>query len=97
LVRRLPEAGALLGGRSKGRIPGSSTADLSAHLVELRRAEWVHWVSIACSAVVLAVEPPSVGAALVVIAVVVNTPFLLVLRFNRLRIASVIEHRTGAA
>lgn len=91
LARRLPELGTAFGGSSKSRLPGLTTADLAAYRVELRRAEWVHWLSIAASMLAFIVGPWWLAIILVLVVVGGNLPFILVLRNNRLRIRGILE------
>jgi len=97
LAARLPEGGSWLGGRSKSRLPGPTDIDLRAHLSELRRAEWVHWWSVALSLVLLVWNPWWLAAVFVLAATLGNLPFLVTLRNNRLRISAVIERRGRSA
>lgn len=96
LTPRLPEGGASFGGRSKAAMGGASLADLRRHLGEVRRAEWVHWWSIALSVVLVLFSPLWLAAAFVLAVALGNLPFLLVLRNNRLRIARAVERRTAS-
>ena len=96
LTSRLPEGGSSFGGRSKSVMGGSSVTDLRRHLAEVRRAEWVHWWSIALSVVIVLFNPLWLAAAFVLAVVLGNLPFLLVLRNNRLRIARAVERRAAS-
>lgn len=93
LARRLPELGAAFGGSSKSHLPGVTSPELAAYLVEVRRAEWVHWISIAVPIVLLAFNPWWLALAFLVLVVAANLPFVLVLRHNRLRIRGILEGR----
>jgi len=90
LSRHLPELGATFGGESKSALPGLSRSDLGRFLIEVRRAEWVHWLSIAATVVLFAFNPWWLALAFVVAVAVGNLPFILVLRNNRRRLVSVI-------
>jgi hypothetical protein len=80
-AKHLPEFGSTFGGESKRTLPGTSVADLRAYLIEVRRAEWVHWMSMI-----------SWGAYLMtVVAIALNTPFMLILRFNHLRLLAALK------
>ena len=94
LAALLPEGGRWFGGRSKTRMPGLAVADLRAHLREVRRAEWVHWWSIGLAFALFAVNPWWLAAAMVLGAVLVNSPFILVLRRNRLRLTAAVAARS---
>jgi hypothetical protein len=91
LARRLPELGATFGGQSKSILPGTSHADLTAYLTEVRRAEWVHWVSIASALLLFAFNPWGLALVFVVAVTVGNLPFLLTLRNNRRRLLAIIS------
>ena len=94
LARRLPELGDMFGGSSKSHLPGTTAADLSAYLVEVRRAEWVHWISIAVSPILFAFNPWWLALMFVLLVAIGNLPFILVLRNNRLRIRGILR-RSG--
>lgn len=91
LARRLPELGATFGGTSKARLPGRDAASLRAYLVEVRRAEWVHALSMLTWIPLAAFNPWWMTAAFAVIVTAVNLPFLAVLRHNRVRLARLVE------
>ena len=91
LARRLPELGATFGGESKSQLPGSSSADMTAYLREVRRAEWVHWVSVASPVVLFLFNPWWLALAFVLVVTAGNLPFIAVLRNNRLRIQRIID------
>lgn len=91
LARRLPELGATFGGETKSALPGSTTADLERYLLEVRRAEWVHWISIASSLLLIAFNPWWLALAFVVGVTLGNLPFIVILRNNRRRILSIIR------
>jgi len=90
LSRHLPELGSTFGGQSKSALPGLTRADLGQFLVEVRRAEWVHWLSIAATVLLFAFNPWWLALAFVLAVAVGNLPFILVLRNNRRRLVSVI-------
>ena len=93
LARRLPELGATFGGASKSSLPGTGHPDLARYLLEVRRAEWVHWISIAGSLLLVAINPWWLALAFVVAVTLGNLPFVLVLRNNRFRIQRILEGR----
>jgi hypothetical protein len=91
ISRRLPELGDAFGGASKSTLPGRSATDLDAYLVEVRRAEWVHWVSMAVSVLLFAFNPWWLALCFIVLAAAGNLPFILVLRNNRARLLAIIS------
>jgi glycosyl-4,4'-diaponeurosporenoate acyltransferase len=91
---RLPEAGGWLpGGISKRRVPGRSGADLALLARETRRAEAVHVVSGLAGIAATAWNPAALAAANVVFALVFESPFVVVQRYNRARIERVLARR----
>lgn len=95
LARLLPEAGGAFGGESKRVLPGSSAMQLSDYLVEVRRAEWVHWLSMATVLPLLVFNPWWLWVFFAVVVVVVNGVFIAILRFNRLRLLAILERSAG--
>lgn len=94
LARRLPEAGSAFGGPSKRTMPRRSPEEIDRYLVEARRGEWVHWLSMLSVAPVAVVSPRWVTAMFAVTTAMVNAPFIAILRNNRLRLTAA---RTGGA
>ena len=91
LSRRLPELGSTFGGESKAALPGLAADDLAAYLREVRRAEWVHWLSIAVTLVLLAFNPLWLALVFIVGVGLGNLPFILVLRNNRFRLLRILD------
>lgn len=96
LIRRLPEMGTLFGGESKSALPGMSVPDLQRYLREDRRAEWVHWGSIAATLVIFAFNPWQLALVLWLLVAAGNLPFIAILRHNRLRILGILERKDAA-
>ena len=93
LARHLPEAGDTFGGESKSQLPGNDPAALQRYLVEVRRGEWVHWLSMP-TWIVLIFLPWNTWGLIVLwafITVGINLMFLSVLRYNRLRIERILQ------
>ena len=88
LARNLPELGETFGGESKSSIPGRNVEHIDRYLVELRRAEWVHWISIVSWVPLVFFNPWPVTLVFAVIVITGNTLFLLILRGNRQRFTS---------
>ena len=88
---RLPEAGAAFGGRSKRALPGRNPSDLEGYLVEVRRAEWVHWLSMLCIVPVAVIGPWWLAGAFAVVILLVNLTFIVILRHNRIRLLSLLR------
>lgn len=90
LTAKLPEFGDVFGGRSKDQVPGRDLASLESYLVEVRRAIWVHTLSMFTWLPLLLFNPWWLTLAGAVIAVCVNIPFLVILRGNNLRLSRMV-------
>jgi len=94
---RLPEAGGLFpGGLSKRTLIGRRPEHLDRFAVETRRAELGHWLAALGGPLFLLWNPPGVGAIMIVYAVAVNAPFIMIQRYNRLRIARLLLRSSGS-
>jgi hypothetical protein len=93
LARRLPELGAAFGGASKAMLPGWSASDLRSYVLEVRRAEWVHWLSIAGCLPLALFNPWWLFLPFAAVVIVGNALFLLILRHNRLRLTCVLARQ----
>ena len=87
---RLPEYGAVFGGRSKREVPGRDLASLERYLIEVRRAILVHTLSMLTWLPLIAFNPWWLTLAGAVIAIGVNVPFLLILRGNNARLTRIV-------
>ncbi|HEV8023845.1 MAG TPA: hypothetical protein VGP37_03045 [Candidatus Nanopelagicales bacterium] len=87
LAKALPEFGSMFGGESKRAIPGRDVASWQRYAVEVRRAIWVHAFSVLTWLPLVFFNPWGMTLAGAVIAVVINIPFLIVLRGNNARLA----------
>lgn len=89
---RVPEAGALFaGGLSKRHLPAHDAAGLQRFVRETRRAELAHWWAMACAPLFVLWNPPLPSVLLVAYGVLVNLPFVVIQRYNRVRIQSLLE------
>lgn len=88
---RLPEWGSLFGGRSKREGPGRDLASVEAYLVEVRRAIYVHSLSLLSWVPLVFFNPWWLSVAGAVIAVGINVPFLLILRGNNARLSRIVS------
>ena len=85
LARKLPEAGRAFGGKTKRVVPDRSDAAINMHLVELRRGEWVHWLSNLSAVPLFWLNPWWLTVAFCLLVACVNFTFIGILRLNRLR------------
>jgi len=88
--KRLPELGAMFGGASKSALPGKDLSSLTTYAVEVRRAEWVHLISMFTFVPMVLVNPWWLTLLFGVIAIGLNLPFVIVLRHNRNRLERMI-------
>ena len=91
LKDHLPEAGAMFGGQSKRSLRGTDAAALRVYLTEVRRAEWVHWISMASWIPLVWFNPWPLTAAFAIVVIGVNVPFILTVRFNRIRLLRLVR------
>jgi glycosyl-4,4'-diaponeurosporenoate acyltransferase len=90
---RLPELGALFGGRSKRHLPGRDRQSLEQLAIETRRAEIVHWWAPLPLAVMPLWNPAWVTAVMAAYAIAANGPCVIVQRYNRARIGRLLRDR----
>ena len=83
---KLPELGSIFGGQSKGHLPGSEAEQLALYARELRRAEWVHWLSMLTWIPLAFFNPWWLTLAFAIAVIVGNAPFVLIVRYNRMRV-----------
>ena len=89
---RLPDAGDLFAdGLSKRRLPANDRAGLERFARETRRAELAHWWALFCGPLFVLWNPPVAVVLLIAYGVLVNLPFIAIQRYNRARIAALLE------
>ena len=93
----LPEAGALFGGYAKSHIRSRTTSDLARFRAETIRAERVHWLSAATAPFHLIWCRPALAAALAIVGVLLNLPFIVIQRTNRGRLERVLGRRVSSS
>ena len=88
----LPDgAAAFKGGYRKKRMTDFSRANLEKYLVESRRAELGHWLSMAPFWVFGLMAPFAVVPCMLAYALAANLPCIMAQRFNRPRIQRIIS------
>lgn len=91
---RLPEAGALFaGGVSKRQLPALDADGLELFVRETRRAELGHWWAMACAPLFVLWNPPLAAGLLLTYGVLVNLPFIVIQRYNRVRTQALLARR----
>jgi glycosyl-4,4'-diaponeurosporenoate acyltransferase len=88
LAERLPELGSTFGGATKSQLPGRDVTQIDEYLIELRRAEWVHWISLFSWVPIAFFNPWYLTLLFILILISGNTSFLLILRHNRQRLTA---------
>ena len=87
----LPEGGSWMGGESKASLYGIDAASLEAYLVEVRRGEWVHFLSAFTFIPLVLWNPWWAMVIWFLIVGVGNMVFFLVLRYNQVRITQLLR------
>ena len=95
MAQHLPELGAIFGGASKATLPGRDAESLQRYLIEVRRGEWVHLLSMFTFIPLFFFNPWWLALIFTVIVIGGNTPFILILRYNRLRLSRLLKRMTG--
>jgi glycosyl-4,4'-diaponeurosporenoate acyltransferase len=90
----LPEGGSWFGGKSKSRLFGIDADSLRSYLVEVRRGEWVHFLAAFTFLVIVPFSPWPLIVVCFLIVFVGNMVFFLVLRYNQLRLTSLLARLT---
>ncbi len=91
----LPEGGSWLGGESKSSLFGIDVPNLRAYLIEVRRGEWVHFFSAFTFLVIVPFNPWQLILLWFCIVFIGNMVFFLVLRYNQLRLTSILTRLGG--
>lgn len=91
----LPEGGSWLGGESKSSLFGIDVASLQAYLIEVRRGEWVHFFSAFTFLIIVPFNPWQLILLWFCIVFIGNMVFFLVLRYNQLRLTSILTRLEG--
>jgi hypothetical protein len=91
----LPEGGSWFGGESKSRLYGVDVASLRAYLVEVRRGEWVHLLSALTFLIIVPFNPWQLILLWFCIVFIGNLVFFFVLRYNQLRLTSLLARMSG--
>lgn len=78
-------------GYNKSRLHGADSTSLNDFLLESRRAEWVHWLTILPSILFFLWNPAWAAWLNVAYAVLFNLPLIVVQRFNRPRLERLLN------
>ncbi len=97
LKRFFPEMGTVFGGVSKSIPPDlGDPVSIRTYLIEVRRAEWVHWLSILTWLPLPLFQPWWLAGAFLLPTVLVNGSAQIILRYNRVRLYGLLD-ASGAA
>jgi hypothetical protein len=91
----LPEGGSWFGGESKSSLFGIDAASLRAYLIEVRRGEWVHLLCAFTFLLIVPFNPWQLILLWFCIVFIGNMVFFLVLRYNQLRLTSILARMGG--
>jgi len=91
LAARLPEFGSMFGGQSKRSLPNRDIESVLRYGIEVRRAIWVHVLSMCTWLPLLAFNPWGMSLVGASIAVLINLPFLIILRGNNARLSRMLQ------
>lgn len=88
----LPDAAVwFTGGFAKKSLAEHSHSYFQKFIVETRRGELAHWATIAWAPLFILWNPPWVGLLMLVYAFGANMPCIIVQRYNRLRLESMLS------
>lgn len=88
----LPDGGDVFkGGFRKKELKTLSSSYLQKFIVETRRAEVTHWLLIPPSILFFIWNPITIGITMIGYALIVNLPFILIQRYNRLRLKPLLN------
>lgn len=94
-ARWLPEGGSWLGGESKSALYGIDADSLRSYLVEVRRGEWVHFISAFTFLIIVPFNPWQLILLWFCVVFVGNFVFFFVLRYNQVRLTSILARMGG--
>ncbi|WP_273850592.1 glycosyl-4,4'-diaponeurosporenoate acyltransferase [Guptibacillus spartinae] len=88
----LPDGGDVFkGGFRKKELKTLSSSYIQKFIVETRRAEVTHWLLIPPSILFFIWNPLTIGITMIGYALIVNLPFILIQRYNRLRLKPLLN------
>jgi len=87
---KLPDGGSLFaGGFRKSRLEERNADYYGKFLLETRRGEWTHWFAMLPAPLFFMWNEAAYGWVMVLYALAANLPFIVILRYNRLRLARI--------
>ncbi|MFF2089330.1 hypothetical protein [Paenibacillus sp. NPDC058174] len=90
---RLPEGSGLFKkGFSKKRLSSRDPSYYDKFALEARRGEWTHWLSMVPAPLFFLWNEQIFGWLMVGYGVIANLPFIMVQRYNRLRLERILFH-----
>ncbi len=91
---KLPDGGAMFDdGFPKSKLEEHKLAYYQKFILETRRGEWTHWISMLPAPLFFMWNEELYGWIMILYAVVANLPFIIVLRYNRLRLLRISRRR----
>ncbi|WP_110111935.1 glycosyl-4,4'-diaponeurosporenoate acyltransferase [Bacillus sp. CGMCC 1.16541] len=93
---KLPEAGGLYRkGFQKRTLKKYESSYLYRFLLETKRGELTHWLSIPPAFLFFLWNHPTVGVIMLVYGIIVNLPFIVVQRYNRIRLTKLLRKKVN--
>ncbi|MDO6655842.1 glycosyl-4,4'-diaponeurosporenoate acyltransferase [Anaerobacillus sp. 1_MG-2023] len=90
----LPDGGDVFkGGFRKKELKTLTSSYIRKFILETRRAEVTHWLLIPPSFLFFLWNPLSIGLVMVGYSLIVNLPFILIQRYNRLRLKPLLHRQ----
>ena len=74
---------------NKTNMSDAYLSTLKKFLLEMRRAELTHWISMIPAIFFFIWNPPLIGWIMVIYAILMNAPFIIVQRYNRPRLQKI--------
>jgi glycosyl-4,4'-diaponeurosporenoate acyltransferase len=91
MKKLLPDGAPWLGGRSKRKVNGRSSAELNTFMMETRRAELAHWCMLLCTPVFYLWNPRWACMVMTAYGIAANIPCILAQRANRITIGRILQ------
>ncbi|GFZ79421.1 glycosyl-4,4'-diaponeurosporenoate acyltransferase [Paenibacillus marchantiophytorum] len=92
---RLPDGGGLFpGGFAKKKFAKLDQAYVSTFIRETRRGEWTHVGSMLPAPLFFMWNEPLYGWVMMIYAIIANVPFILIQRYNRIRLQRILRKLT---
>jgi len=93
---KLPDGASLFhAGYKKKELPSNDVATIKIFIKETKRAELTHWLLMVPAPFFFLWNPICIGWAMIFYALLVNVPFILIQRYNRIRLERIRKRKTS--